>query len=82
MTFEEFEELLCTIGDVRLCEGAAEHGSDDYEIKLWRCHNNSECCQVRQLYNAINQKMRVELTLARLEGENHALREVLEKGME
>lgn len=77
MTFEEFEQLLCAVGDV---EGIGTHGSDDYVIKLWRCHDNSDCCQVRQLYDAIDQKVRVALILARLEGENHALREMIDKG--
>lgn len=72
MSFEEFEELLCAVGEAKLCEGAAEYGSDDYEVKLWRCYGNAECCQVRRLYKAITKSVQAAIEIAKLKGEKDA----------
>ena len=46
MTFEQFEKILCSIGKQEDILGAAEHGSDDFYVKLWRCYGNDKVCQV------------------------------------
>lgn len=73
MSFEEFEQILMSCGEVSPCEGAADYGSDDWEVTLWRIYGNDSCCQVHHLYEVINKTIEAEKTKARLEGERDAL---------
>lgn len=79
MSFEEFEKIIMSCGEVKPCEGAANYGSDDWEVKLWRCYSNSNCCQVHQLYNALCKSIQMEKEKARLEGERAALLNIILK---
>lgn len=80
MSFEEFEQILLACGEAEPCDGAAAHGSDDWEVKLWRCYGNDDCCQVHLLYEAINKTIEAEKAKARLEGERDALLELTWEG--
>lgn len=80
MSFEEFEQILMACGQVIPLEGAAEHGSDDFEVRLWRCYGNDNCCSVHHLYEAINKTIEAEKAKARLEGERDALLELIWEG--
>lgn len=80
MSFEEFEQILMACGQVIELEGAAEHGSDDFEVRFWRCHGNDGCCQVHHLYEVINKTIEAEKAKARLEGERDALLELVWEG--
>ena len=79
MSFEEFEQILMSCGEVKPCEGASDYGSDDLEVTLWRCYGNDSCCQVRHLYEAINKTIEAEKAKAWLEGERDALLGVIIK---
>ena len=79
MSFEEFEKILMSCGKVEPCEGAADYGSDDWEVKLWRCYGNENCCQIHLLHEAINKTIEAEKAKARLEGERDALLELVWK---
>lgn len=76
MTFEEFETLVLSVCEVEPIPGAAEHGSDDFYVKLWRCYGNDKVCQVHQLYEAIMEYMKHSLEIARLKGQNEVLRQI------
>lgn len=74
MTFNDFEKMLDSIGEVAATPGAAEHGSNDFMYQLWRCHQNDEACEVHQLYRMVTRAMKIDLEIARLEGYNKAMR--------
>lgn len=76
MTFEQFEKILYSIGRREDIPGAAEHGSDDFYVILWRCHNNDKVCQVHQLYEEITKFLEYEREIARLKGQNEVLRQI------
>ena len=76
MTFEQFESILLSIGEVEPIPGAAKYGSDDIYVKLWRCYGNDKVCQVHQLYEAIMKCMECDLEIARLKGQNEVLRQI------
>lgn len=80
MNFEEFEQMLMACGQVIPLEGASEHGSEDFEVRLWRCYGNDNCCQVHHLYEVINKTIEAEKTKARIEGERDALLELVWEG--
>lgn len=80
MSFEEFEQIVMSCGEVKPCEGAADFGSDDWEVTLWRCYGNRECCQVHHLYEVINKTIEAEKAKARIEGERDALLELVWEG--
>ena len=61
MIFEQFEKLLCSIGELDDIPGAAMCGSDDFYVKLWRCHGNDKVCQVHQLYEEVTKLLEYEL---------------------
>ena len=73
MTFEQFEKTLCSIGKQEDILGDAEHGSDDFYVKLWRCYGNDKVCQVHQLYDEIAKFTELECEIARLKGQNEVL---------
>ena len=68
MSFEEFEQILLACGEAKPCDGASDFGSEDWEVKLWRCYRNNNCCQVHLLYKAISKTIEAEKAKARLEG--------------
>lgn len=80
MSFEEFEKILMSCGEVKACEGAVAYGSNDWEVTLWRCYGNDNCCQVHLLYEAINKTIEAEKAKARIEGERDALLELVWEG--
>lgn len=80
MSFEEFEQILLACGESKPCDGAADCGSNDWEVKLWRCYGNDDCCQVHLLYKAISKTIEAEKAKARLEGERDALLELVWEG--
>lgn len=79
MSFEEFEQIVMSCGEVKPCEGAEDYGSDDWEVTLWRSYGNDGCCQVHKLYDAICKFIEIERAKARLEGERDALLKVIIK---
>lgn len=82
MSFEEFEKIIMSCGEVEPCEGAEDYGSDDWEVTLWRCYGNDGRCQVRHLYEAINKTIEAEKAKARLEGERDVLLKLVWEGRE
>lgn len=76
MTFEQFEKILYSIGSQEDVPGAAEHGSDDFYVKLWRCYGNDKICQVHRLYDGITKFIEFEHEIARLKGQNEVLRQI------
>ena len=76
MTFEQFEKILYSIGTQEDIPGAAEYGSDDFYVKLWRCYGNNQVCQVHQLYEEITKFIELEQELARIKGQNEILRQL------
>ena len=79
MSFEEFEKIIMSCGEVKPCEGAADYGSEDWEVTLWRSYGNKECCQIHRLYNALCKSIEMERVKARLEGERDALLNIILK---
>lgn len=75
MTFKQFEKILYSIGRQEYIPGAAEHGSDDFYVKLWRCYGNDKVCQVHQLYEEVAKLLELEREIARLKGQNEVLRQ-------
>lgn len=80
MSFEEFEQIVMSCGEVKPCERAEDYGSDDWEVTLWRCYGNNGCCQVHKLYEAINKTIEAEKAKARIEGERDVLLELVWEG--
>lgn len=76
MTFEQFEKILYSICSKEDIPGAAEHGSDDFYVKLWRHYGNDKVCQVHQLYDEITKFIELEREIARLKGQNEVLRQI------
>ncbi len=76
MTFKQFEKMLCSIGELDDIPGAAVCGSDDFYVKLWRCHGNDKVCQVHQLYEEVTKFLEYECEIARLKGQNDVLRQI------
>lgn len=76
MTFEQFEKILYSIGGQEDIPGAAEYGSDDFYVKLWRCYGSDKVCQVHQLYDEVTKFIELECEIARLKGQNEVLRQI------
>ena len=76
MTFEQFEKVLCSIGELDDIPGAAVCGSDDFCVKLWRCQGNDKVCQVHQLYEEVTKFLEYEREIARLKGQNDVLSQI------
>ena len=77
MSFEEFEQILMICGEVKFI---GTDGSDDWEVTLWRCYGNDNCCQVRRLYDAVCKSIALERERARLQGERDALLKLVLEG--
>ena len=76
MTFEQFEKILYSIGSQEDIPGAAELGSDDFYVNLWRCHGDDKVCQVHQLYDEVTKFIELDREIARVKGQNEVLREI------